>query len=45
MKCYLCNSKKNFQREGKVRDNQNIKILECCDCGLVFLDSQNIDDS
>ncbi|HEC1798077.1 TPA: class I SAM-dependent methyltransferase [Campylobacter lari] len=45
MKCYLCGSEKNFQRKGKVRDNQNIKILECCDCGLVFLDSQDIDDS
>ncbi|MBT0826807.1 methyltransferase domain-containing protein [Campylobacter lari] len=44
MKCYLCNSEKKIQREGRVRDNKDIKILECCDCGLVFLDSQDIDD-
>ena len=41
MKCYLCGSEKHFQREGKVRDNPNIKILECIECGLVFLDTQN----
>lgn len=40
MKCYLCGSEKHFQREGKVRDNPNIKILECIECGLVFLDTQ-----
>ncbi len=41
MKCYLCGSTKYHQREGKVRDNPSIKILECEECGLVFLDNQN----
>lgn len=44
MKCYLCGSEKHFQREGKVRDNSNIKILECIECGLVFLDTQNTNE-
>jgi len=41
MQCYLCNSKKHQKREGSVRDNENLKILECLSCGLVYLDSQN----
>ncbi|MCI7046828.1 class I SAM-dependent methyltransferase [Helicobacter sp.] len=44
MKCYLCGSKNYFNREGKVRDNPSIQILECEDCGLVFLDKQNTGD-
>lgn len=35
--CYLCNSTNLKTRKGKVRDNQNIKILECRECGLVCL--------
>ncbi|WP_243832566.1 hypothetical protein [Campylobacter sp. US33a] len=41
MKCYLCGSESHHKREGKVRDNPNIEILECDECGLVFLDTQN----
>ncbi|WP_194145361.1 hypothetical protein [Helicobacter sp. MIT 05-5294] len=40
MQCYLCGSGKNHTREGKVRDNPSIKIFECDECGLVFLESQ-----
>ena len=39
MKCYLCKSKNNFRRPGSVRDNKKLKILECNDCGLVYLSS------
>ena len=39
MKCYLCNSQNNFKRPGSVRDNKKLKILECKDCGLVYLSS------
>lgn len=42
MKCYLCGSKKHHKREGKVRDNPDIEILECDECGLVFLDTRDI---
>lgn len=37
VKCYLCNSENHRQRPGRVRDNEELKILECQDCGLVFL--------
>ncbi|MDA7485764.1 class I SAM-dependent methyltransferase [Candidatus Pelagibacter ubique] len=39
MKCYLCNSQNNFKRPGSVRDNKKLKIIECKDCGLVYLSS------
>ena len=45
MKCYLCGSENHFKREGKVREDHNINILECRDCGLVFLDKQNTGDA
>jgi 2-polyprenyl-3-methyl-5-hydroxy-6-metoxy-1,4-benzoquinol methylase len=38
--CYLCGSDQNISRLGSVRDNSEIKPLECIDCGLVFLSSQ-----
>jgi len=38
-KCYLCGSHKYRKRTGKVRDNENIEILECISCGLVYLSS------
>lgn len=41
MQCYLCNSSRHQQREGSVRDNKNLKILECLNCGLVYLDSHD----
>lgn len=44
MKCYLCGGEKSHKREGKVRDNPNIAILECDECGLVFLDTQTTND-
>lgn len=44
MKCYLCGSENHFKREGKVREDHSINILECRDCGLVFLDKQNTGD-
>ena len=41
MSCYLCKSNKYRKRAGSVRDNSNIDILECSDCGLVYLSSLN----
>ena len=41
MKCNLCNSKNYKNRKGSVRDNKNLDILECCDCGLLFLSQNN----
>jgi len=38
--CYLCGSDQNISRLGSVRDNPEIKPLECVDCGLIFLSSQ-----
>lgn len=38
-KCYLCNSENLKKRQGTVRDNDDLYILECVDCGLVFLSS------
>lgn len=40
-KCYLCGSEKHKQRDGKVRDREELKIYECLECGLVFLSSFN----
>jgi 2-polyprenyl-3-methyl-5-hydroxy-6-metoxy-1,4-benzoquinol methylase len=37
--CYLCNSQNNFIRPGLVRDDKKLKILECINCGLVYLSS------
>lgn len=37
--CYLCGGKNFHERNGKVRDNPGLKVLECSDCGLVFLSS------
>jgi 2-polyprenyl-3-methyl-5-hydroxy-6-metoxy-1,4-benzoquinol methylase len=39
MSCYLCDSEKYSKRIGTVRDNHNIDVLECSDCGLVYLSS------
>ena len=35
--CFLCNSNDISERYPYVRDNQNIKVLECNFCKLVFL--------
>jgi len=37
--CYLCKGKKFKLRKGTVRDNPNLKVIECVSCGLVFLSS------
>jgi 2-polyprenyl-3-methyl-5-hydroxy-6-metoxy-1,4-benzoquinol methylase len=37
--CYLCSSTEFIIRKGQVRDNQDLKILECQSCGLVTLSS------
>lgn len=39
MKCYLCGSLEHKLRDGKVRDNAKLDVLECKNCGLVFLSS------
>ena len=39
MNCYLCHSDKYSMRPGNVRDNKNIDVLECDNCGLVCLSS------
>jgi len=43
-KCYLCCGTEHFQRQGKVRDNSNLEILECQNCGLVFLSGNEHSD-
>jgi SAM-dependent methyltransferase len=44
--CYLCGGNKIIQRKGNVRDNDNLQVLECLTCGLVFLSSfSHINDS
>lgn len=44
--CYLCNSSSFIDRKGQVRDNLNIKAVECIYCGLVTLSSfDHIQDS
>jgi 2-polyprenyl-3-methyl-5-hydroxy-6-metoxy-1,4-benzoquinol methylase len=37
--CYLCGKDRFKKREGKVRDNPSLDIIECLSCGLVFLSS------
>lgn len=41
MFCNLCKSKDFKKRNGTVRDNKNLEIFECTDCGLVFLSENN----
>ena len=41
MKCYLCGSDDYKLRDGEVRDNKELDICECNNCGLVFLSSTN----
>lgn len=40
-KCYLCSGEAFRKREGAVRDNASLDILECINCGLVFLSSSS----
>ena len=37
--CYICSCTDFLTREGAVRDDPSLKILECSKCGLVMLDS------
>lgn len=37
MFCTLCHSKNLKNRSGSVRDNKDLEIFECLNCGLVFL--------
>lgn len=39
MNCYLCKNDSFVQIREKVRDRDDIKVLKCNNCGLVFLDS------
>jgi len=39
IKCYICSSERFSIRPGIVRDQKDLKILECLMCGLVTLDS------
>lgn len=36
-KCFLCGAEENIVIHKGVRDNPNIDVLKCCDCGLVRL--------
>jgi hypothetical protein len=38
MNCYLRDSTNFETRPGSVRDNDQVKVFECSECGLVFLD-------
>jgi len=40
-RCYLCNSVNTRTLYPYVRDNKNIKVLQCGNCGLVFLNSRS----
>ena len=37
VKCYLCGGSSHHRRPGRVRDAEDMAILECDGCGLVFL--------
>jgi len=39
MSCYLCQSNEYSKRAGTVRDNRDIDVLQCDECGLVYLSS------
>lgn len=46
MNCYLCETSNFHTAKGRVRDDPALSILECANCGLVFLSSlKHIDDS
>ena len=44
MPCYLCGGADIIQRAGGVRGHPEIKVMQCRDCSLVFLDQQCTDD-
>ncbi len=44
MKCFLCNSEKYYTIHKGVRNNPNIDVLKCDNCGLVRLSEFVADD-
>jgi len=40
MSCYLCGCADYVTRKEGVRDNPETNVLECCNCGLVYLSSR-----
>lgn len=45
MGCNLCNCSEYKKRDGSVRDNKNLEIYECLNCGLVYLSNlEHIDE-
>ena len=45
MACYLCQSQEYELRHNRVRDRDDINVLECVKCGLVYLSSiEHIND-
>jgi 2-polyprenyl-3-methyl-5-hydroxy-6-metoxy-1,4-benzoquinol methylase len=45
MSCYLCGCDETIPRQGGVKDNPDINVLECSNCGLVYLSSFPDDSS
>ncbi|MBK1992433.1 hypothetical protein JG676_07510, partial [Campylobacter sp. 2018MI35] len=45
MKCYLCGCEKHEKRADDVREKTGIKVLECKNCGLVFLEKKEINEN
>lgn len=41
MSCYVCNSEEYTVRHNGVRDRNDINVLECTSCGLVYLSTMN----
>ena len=39
MKCYLCKSENNYILSERVRDSNEISVLKCNNCELVFLNT------
>jgi 2-polyprenyl-3-methyl-5-hydroxy-6-metoxy-1,4-benzoquinol methylase len=37
--CYLCDCQESVLRPGSVRDNPTLQVLQCKNCGLVYLSS------
>ncbi len=46
MNCYLCSNSSHSKIQDRVRDRDDISVLKCRSCGLVFLDKKDhIDES
>jgi len=41
MNCYLCNSSSHSLIQDRVRDRNDLNVLKCNSCGLVFLDKKD----